>query len=206
MKVIDNVYALDATKGNYAYVIMGKEIVLVDTGRPGQGKGILKELDSMDIKPQEIKHILLTHHDVDHIGNLALLEDETGAKIWASKEDIPYICGEKNREGIKRLVSIIMRVKKLKNINHYHGNQNILDIEVIQTPGHTPGHVCLLYKDILFAGDLIRTSNGQIGPMRSFMNWNTEISRDSIKKVSDLSFKWDVQRMENLLSETITGN
>ena len=190
LKVTDNVYALDATKGNYAYVIIGKEIVLVDTGRPGQGKGILKELESMKIKPQDIKHILLTHHDVDHIGNLALLEDETGARIWASKEDIPYIRGEKNREGIKKLVSIIMRVKKPKDITHYPGNQKIFDIEVIPTPGHTPGHVCLLYKDILFAGDLIRTSNGQIGPMRSFMNWNTEISRDSIKKVSDLSFKW----------------
>ncbi len=190
MKVTENVYALDATKGNYAYIILGEETILIDTGRPGQGKGILKELESMNIKPQDIKHILLTHHDVDHIGNLALLEAETGAKIWASREDIPYICGEKNREGIKRLVSVIMRVKKPENINSYHEDQKVSDIKVIPTPGHTPGHVCLLYKDILFAGDLIRTSNGQIGPMKSFMNWNTEISRDSIKKISDLNFKW----------------
>ncbi|MGB9979954.1 MBL fold metallo-hydrolase [Methanobacterium sp.] len=190
MKVTDDVYALDATKGNYAYLIIGKEIVLVDTGRPGQGKGILKELESMNINPQDIKHILLTHHDVDHIGNIALLEKETGAKIWASKEDIPYIRGEKNREGIKRLVSIIMRVKKPENINSYPENQKICNIRIIPTPGHTPGHVCLIYKDVLFAGDLIRTSNGQVGPMMSFMNWNTDLSSKSIKKVDNLSFKW----------------
>ena len=190
MKVTDNVYALDATKGNYAYLIVDKEIVLVDTGRPGQGKGILKELESLNIKPQDIEHILLTHHDVDHIGNLALLEAETGAKIWASKEDIPYICGEKNREGIKRLVSVIMRVKKPENINSYPEDQKIGDTKVIPTPGHTPGHVCLLYNDVLFAGDLIRTSKGQVGPMSSFMNWNTDISKESAKKVANLSFNW----------------
>ena len=190
MKVIDNVYALDATKGNYAYLIVDKEIVLVDTGRPGQGKGILKELKTLNIKPQDIKHILLTHHDVDHIGNLALLEAETGAKIWASKEDIPYICGEKNREGIKRLVSVVMRVKKPENISSYPEDQKIGDIKVIPTPGHTPGHVCLLYNDVLFAGDLIRTSNGQVGPMSSFMNWNTDLSRESAKKVANLPFNW----------------
>jgi len=88
LKVTDDVYALDATKRNYAYLILGEETILVDTGRPGQGKAILNELKSMNIKPEDIKHILITHHDIDHIGNLALLEKETGASIWASKEDI----------------------------------------------------------------------------------------------------------------------
>ncbi len=190
LKVTDNVYALESTKGNYAYVILGEEISLIDTGRPGQGKGILKELKAMDIEPEDIKHILITHHDVDHIGSLAFLEKKTGANIWASKEDIPYICGDKNRPGIKRFFSFILRAKKPEKINPYPENHKILDMEVIPTPGHTPGHVCLLYRDILFVGDLFRTSNGQIGPMRSFMNWNTDLSMESIKKVADLHFKW----------------
>lgn len=190
MKVTEDVYAIDSTKGNYAYLILGDELTLIDTGRPGQGKGILKELDAMNVKLDDIKHILLTHHDVDHIGNLALLEEKTGAGIWASDEDIPYIRGEKSREGIKRLVSIIMRVKKPENVMAFKENQTVGDVEVISTPGHTPGHVCLLYKDVLFAGDLLRTSKEQISPMASFMNWNTTMSKDSIKKVADYNFEW----------------
>jgi len=190
MKVTEEVYTLDSTKGNYAYLILGEEIILVDTGRPGQGKKILNELMSMNIKLEDIKHILITHHDIDHIGNLALLEKETGASIWASKEDIPYICGEKNRPGIKRFFSFIMRAKKPEKINAYNENQKIGDIEVIPTPGHTPGHVCLLYKDILFAGDLLRNSKGHLTPMKSFMNWDTLMSRESIKKVADYQFEW----------------
>lgn len=189
MKVTDDVYGLDATEGNYAYVILGEKIILVDTGRPGQGKAILDELKSMNIKPEDIKHILITHHDIDHIGNLALLEEKTGASIWASKEDIPYIYGEKNREGIKRFLSFLVRTRKPEQVNSYPEDHNVEDISVISTPGHTPGHVCLLYKDVLFAGDLIRTSNGQIEPMKSLLNWNTDLSMESIKKVADLPFK-----------------
>ncbi len=190
MKVTDDVHGLDSTKGNYAYLILGEEKILIDTGRPGQEKGILKELKAMNINPEDIKHILITHHDIDHIGNLALLEKETGASAWASKEDIPYINGEKNREGIKRFLSYIMRVKKPEKVNPYHEDHKIGDISVIPTPGHTPGHVCLLYKDVLFAGDLVRTSKGQIEPMQSFINWDTDLSLGSIKIIGDLPFKW----------------
>ena len=57
MKVTDNVYALEATKGNYAYIIVNENVTLIDTGRPGQGKGILNELNSMNIKFQQIENI-----------------------------------------------------------------------------------------------------------------------------------------------------
>ena len=134
MRVTDEVYALDSTEGNYVYVILGEETILVDTGRPKNGEGILNDLKSMKIKPQDIKHILITHHDMDHVGSLAFLEQATGAKIWASKEDIPVICGEKNREGLKRIIKYIIKVKKPKNINSYPKDQKIGDIQVIPTP------------------------------------------------------------------------
>lgn len=186
----DDVYALDSTKGNYSYVILGEKIILVDTGRPGQGKGILNDLKSVGIEPHDVKHILITHHDVDHIGSLAFLQQVTGAKIWASKEDIPYIYGEKSRPGIKKLISFIMRVKKPENINSYHEDQKISDVKIITAPGHTPGHVCLLYNDVLFAGDLFRASKGKVSNMMSFMNWDDSILKNSIAKIDDYDFNW----------------
>lgn len=77
MKIEENVYALESTKGSYAYLINDKEMILIDTGNPRKFKNILKEIESLNIKPKNIKHILLTHHDVDHIGNAALLQEET---------------------------------------------------------------------------------------------------------------------------------
>jgi glyoxylase-like metal-dependent hydrolase (beta-lactamase superfamily II) len=49
VKITDDVYALNSTKGNYAYLILREENILVDTGRPGQGKSILDELKSLNI-------------------------------------------------------------------------------------------------------------------------------------------------------------
>ena len=189
VKITDDVYALDSTKGNYAYLILREKNVLVDTGRPGQGKSILDEIKSMNINPEDIKKILITHHDVDHIGNASLLQQATGATLWASKEDKPYINGDVNRPGIKGLLSFFMRVKKPENI-HTYDNETIEDIKIISTPGHTPGHVCLLYKDVLFAGDLIRSSKGQLKPLASFMNWDENALKESIKKIDKYSFKW----------------
>lgn len=190
LRITDKIYALDSTKGNYAYIIQDKDIYLIDTGRPGQGKSILKELKSINIETNDINHILITHHDVDHVGNIALLEEVTGATLWAPKEDIPYINGDKPRPGIKRLFSWFIRTKKPEKINPYPPKEKIDEIQIIPTPGHTPGHVCLLYDDVLFAGDLIRTSKDGIKPLASFMNWDQSLLDDSIKKINSYSFKW----------------
>lgn len=38
MKIEKNVYALESTKGSYAYLISDKETILIDTGNPGKDK------------------------------------------------------------------------------------------------------------------------------------------------------------------------
>lgn len=189
MKVAENVYALKSTRGAYAYIILGKEIILVDTGLMWQGKGIIKELTAMNIKLEDIKHIVLTHHDLDHIGNVYMLQRLTKARVWASSEDIPYIMGNKERPGIKKLFSFVFRVKKPEKIEAYSTSQQIDDIEIIKTPGHTPGHVCVLYKDILFAGDLVKNKNGQLRPYPN-MNWDEALLMNSIKSISGIPFNW----------------
>jgi glyoxylase-like metal-dependent hydrolase (beta-lactamase superfamily II) len=189
MKIEENVYALESTKGSYSYLIKDKETILIDTGNPGKVKNILKEIESLNIKPKNIKHIILTHHDVDHIGNATLLQKETGATLWASKIDIPYILGDKSRPGIKKLSALLMRVKKPEKIKSYN-DQKIDDIEIIPTPGHTPGHVSFLYKDILFAGDLVRNSNGVLKKLPKMGNSDEKSLNESIFKMSKYSFKW----------------
>lgn len=189
LKIEENVYALESTKGSYAYLVKDEETILIDTGLPGKGKSILEEIKSLDVKSEDIEHILLTHHDVDHIGNAAFLQEETGAILWASQEDLPYILGDKGRPGVKKLVSFIMRVKKPENIQTYN-NEKIGDVKVIRTPGHTPGHVCLLFKDVLFAGDLVRNSKGQLKPSSPIMTWDNTVLRESITKLDEYSFNW----------------
>lgn len=189
MKITDYVYALESTKGAYAYIVLDTEIVLIDTGFAWVGKKILKELKSMNIKLEDIKHIILTHHDLDHVGNVVLLQKLTGAMLWASNEDIPYIKGYKIRPGIKRILAWFPKVKKPEKIYGYNKYERIGDVEIIPTPGHTPGHVCMLYKDALFVGDLVKSEKGRLIPYPN-LNWDEDKLMESIKKVTGLQFKW----------------
>lgn len=187
MKIIEDVYLLESTKDSYAYLINSEEPVLIDTGFPGKSKQIIEEMSDLGIRP---KHIFLTHHDVDHIGNAKELQEYTGAKLWATKEDAPFIIGEKDRSGIKRIVQSIVRVEKPNIDLFFSDNQDILSIRVISTPGHTPGHVCFLYKKVLFAGDLVANRNGKLKLLPRFGNWNNEILKASVEKIKLLDFNW----------------
>ncbi len=190
MQLSANVHRLEATKGSYCYLVLGDEPTLIDTGLPGRGDRILAELASHGLKPGDLAHILLTHHDIDHIGNARFLEKATGATVWAPAEDVPYIHGEHKREGIKGLADCIVRVKGPSVHRTYEPGQRIGDLEIIPSPGHTPGHTSLRLGDTLFAGDLIATAKGRIRILSSLLAWDEAMLRRSIREVGRLSFDW----------------
>jgi len=190
LKIKENIYLLDSTAGSYAYLIAGEEPILIDTGYPGRSKKIIEEIIRLGINPRDIAHILLTHHDVDHIGNAKALQLATGARLWASKEDLPYIQGERNREGIKRIVQAIIRVDNPRVDSIFTKGQKIGSVEIISTPGHTPGHVSFLYEDVLFVGDLVRTNKGKLKRFPSFSTWNKVISDISLQQIKSFNFEW----------------
>ena len=180
MEIQKNVAMLESSPQSHVFLVLGKENILIDTGFPGVGKKILRELKEMGVDPKSIRHILLTHHDVDHIGNVKLLCEITGAQVWASAEDIPYIAREKKRPGIKRLIGFLMRPGIPLKIRPYAAHQRFGELLVTPAPGHTPGHVVISSERLLFAGDLIRTRNGIPEPMPKSMNWDNGMALRSI--------------------------
>jgi len=190
MRVTDDVYMLDCTPGSHAYLLLGPETMLVDTSMPGSAHKILAELGRLSISPRAVRHILLTHHDGDHIGSAAALERETGATVWASAGDIPFIQGDRPRPGIKRLASLLMRAEIPRALKTYPADNRVGEVDVIPTPGHTPGHVSLLFRGVLLAGDLVAVRNGRIRPSPPLMTWDMALVMESIRKVAPLPFNW----------------
>ncbi|WDL95824.1 MBL fold metallo-hydrolase [Alicyclobacillus sp. ALC3] len=190
MKINDKVHLLESTKGSYAYLVLGEEPVLIDTGNPNHDKQIVAELAQLGLKPSNIAHILLTHSDVDHIGNAKALQAASGATLWAPQEDVPYIHGEKKLPGFRRIIGATMKVDR-PNVSHtYAAGQKIGDLEVIPTPGHTPGHISIRYNDILFTGDLIMTRAGRIKPAPGFLTWDKAALQKSLREVGHLTFDY----------------
>lgn len=190
MILTDRVHRIEATRGSHAYLILGNEPLLIDTGLPGNGSALLAELATHGLAPRDLAHILLTHHDIDHIGNARFLQEATQATLWAPELDLPFIEGHARRPGIKGLADLLVRVEPPRGLRTYATGERIADLEIIPTPGHTPGHTSIRLHDMLFAGDLIASSKGKLKLLSSLLAWDQDALRRSVAAVGALSFDW----------------
>lgn len=189
-QITENVFLLDSTKGSNGYLVKAEQIVLIDTGLPSAKNDLIKELKTQQIALSEVSHIILTHGDMEQIGNVGKLEQLTGAKVWASSEEIPSIM---NQESIKGLVGWLKKVRgyeKPSKVQALKDGDKVAGIEVVETPGHTKGHLSLIYKEALLAGDLVEEREGYCVPYSPYDNWNTSILFKSIEKLRNYPFKW----------------
>lgn len=133
MKITEKVTMLDGTHFSHVFLVSMPELVLIDTGMAFQRKNVLRALNNLGVNLADIKHIIFTHHDVDHIGSAIQLQQLTGATLWASAEDIPYITGATPRYGFKKYIGKLQRHKPT-DIRAFEGS-SICGIEIIPHPG-----------------------------------------------------------------------
>ncbi|MEA4804592.1 MBL fold metallo-hydrolase [Acetobacterium wieringae] len=190
MEITKNVFQLDSVKGSHVFLIKADENILIDTGMPGASKQILAEINDLGVAAKDLQKILLTHHDIDHIGNVGILEVQTGAEVWAPEADIPYILGHKNREGIKWLIQKFNRAPKLAKLNSYADKQKFGEIQIIPAPGHTPGHSIVSYRNVIFVGDLFKTSGSEIAKLPRVMNRDQQQAQKAVAVLKDLKYDW----------------
>ena len=122
----------------------GDKCVLIDPGY--QATELLAQVARQGKK---LEAILLTHGHFDHVGAVRDIAAETDCKV--------YICEKETvlPEGLT--------AGKLYYTNTYDEGDTVeaagLKFQVLHTPGHTPGGVCLLCEDAIFSGDTLFASS-----------------------------------------------
>jgi glyoxylase-like metal-dependent hydrolase (beta-lactamase superfamily II) len=118
----------------------GDYVFFIDSGGPGTK---LFELPGVDLKGKNIA-VLLTHGHWDHTaGLLDLISRGVDIDIYVHRDDVEFYI-----PALREISYIDISSKKRL---HIFGEP----YEVINTPGHTPGSTCIIYKNNIFTGDTV---------------------------------------------------
>jgi len=178
--------------------------ILIDTGFSLHKRGIERELNNAGCEPGNLKLIIVTHADFDHIGNCAYLREKYGARIVMHRDESEVaehgdMLG--SRPGWPRLIRAYTRFiflylpigksKRFKPDVYLEDNQDLseygLDARVVHIPGHTAGSIGVLMGggDIL-CGDLLL---GNKKPKKNSLVDNAAEMDASIERLENLGVK-----------------
>lgn len=144
------------------YLVMGddsKEGYIIDPG--AEARKIAEAAGQLGMV---CKAVLITHGHVDHVGAVGKVAEALGAPVMISKTDSGVLEGTVRGVG-NRLGSMVVSKPKHGGIVYLEAGQTLEfgthTIEVVPTPGHSPGSMSFIVGDNIFCGDLV--FQGSIG-------------------------------------------
>jgi glyoxylase-like metal-dependent hydrolase (beta-lactamase superfamily II) len=157
-----------------AYILYrGVEAALVDTGVDGSADAIEAALTEVGLGWGTVGHVILTHKHPDHAGSVdAVMERASGAALYAGAAEIPQITSAIAPQPVA-------------------DGDMIFDWQIIDTPGHTAGHICVLdaAPGILVTGDALVGAAGGVGPPDPSFSEDMTSATASVAKLAGFDYE-----------------
>jgi hydroxyacylglutathione hydrolase len=157
------------------------EDVLVDTGTGENIDYILKSIQEAGMNPEDLSLIVNTHNHYDHIGGNRYFD----LKVAMHHEDARPL-----EEGDDMATAACMFGQSLGKMEvdlKLSEGDKIHNFEVLHTPGHTSGGICLYDGENLISGDTV-FADGGFGRMD--IGGNVNDMHESLKRLSELEVKY----------------
>jgi len=185
----------------------GRDLILVDCGYPNFMLAIENEMNKIGLSLGQLTKIVITHHDHDHMGALREIKDQYPTiEILCTKYEAPYITGqskslrllqaesihdslpESEKEGSMGFQNFIASIKKVDNVTTINSGDMLPwcgGTEIVDTKGHTPGHISLYIENekTLIAGDALIVENGELCMAMPEFVLNTQDAQNSIRNI-----------------------
>ena len=128
----------------YVLGVSGGERVIIDPAAKSKDalEILSRKINEIRLSGSEIIATIFTHKHQDHIGNLEEIDKMYRAPIWASKETLETISKLENNRILQENDSFVLK-----------GNNSLECWKIIDTPGHCPGHICLVGDAGIVSGD-----------------------------------------------------
>ena len=153
-----------------AYVLVrGDQAAVVDTGVEGSADAIGAVLDEAGPGWVGVRHVVLTHKHPDHAGSVSeVLSRSGGATGYVGEADLDDVPAD--------------------NLRALADGDEVFGLQIVATPGHTPGHVAVFDPDtkLLVAGDSLTNQGHLTGANPSFSE-DMDAAAESVRKLAALA-------------------
>jgi glyoxylase-like metal-dependent hydrolase (beta-lactamase superfamily II) len=189
--VVPGVHAIRLTRV-FAHLVDGDPASLIDTGYAGSTPAIARALSGLGRRLEEVERVVCTHGHPDHAGGARALADR-GIEVLIHPAD-----AERMRTGWGSAVRHPSRGRLFAAmtppLDHFTplADGDILPmlggLEVIHTPGHTPGSVCLYGAGdrVLFVGDALQRRGAKIGFASALYSDDRRAAERAVKRLAQL--------------------
>jgi glyoxylase-like metal-dependent hydrolase (beta-lactamase superfamily II) len=212
MQLAPSLHRIGSDLVNVYLVADDTGVTIVDAGLPGQWDELEPELVSMGRSLADVRGVVLTHGDTDHIGFAERIRRDHGVPIYVQELDAPRARGEVKKEinwgkvKIGPLMKFLwysgrrggLSINPVAEVGTFVDGQ-VLDLPgspvVVHIPGHTPGSVAFHVPavDAVFVGDAMTTGHvltGAVGPQPAPFTLDPEQALASLGRIESLGATW----------------
>jgi N-acyl homoserine lactone hydrolase len=168
-------------------LIRGSRNILVDAAQVGRRQVLLQRLSALGVAPNDIDVVFLTHAHWDHILNMDLFPNAEFLIHPAEREYAKH--PHEHDWATPKYTSLILESYRLREVQE--GQEIDEGVQVIDTPGHTPGSISLLVQSpdgrAALCGDTMHNSWSAVSGLPRLVFWDVEKAKASIRKILDRS-------------------
>ncbi len=147
-KIKGNLYFVGCYAASSHLIKTSEGLILIDTGYPQNLYMVIDSVYKLGFSPYDIKYIIHSHGHYDHLGGTRALVELTGAKTFIGRGDEDYANGKLDLTWAVELGEKYYEAFE-PDVIMDDGDKICLgetEIEIVSTPGHTPGTVSLFFE------------------------------------------------------------
>lgn len=177
----------------YAFLISEPRMTLIDTGLIGSGRSVERYVRRIGRSMDELDRIVCTHAHPDHIGAVRELAADRNVEVLMHPADLAGLSVR-----LRDAVANRNRGQLIAYFTRHPGEATPIEdgevlpmlggLEVVHTPGHTPGSVCLYAPrhKLLFTGDVLQVIRRRVTFASTVFSDDMALARASVARLASL--------------------
>lgn len=180
----------------FAFLIAEPRMTLIDTGLIGSRRRVERYVQGIGRSMDEIGQIICTHAHPDHIGAVRELAGDREVDVLMHPADLAGLSVR-----LRDAVANRNRGQLIAYFTRHPGEATPIEdgqvlpmlggLEVVHTPGHTPGSVCLYARrhKLLFSGDVLQVIRRRVTFASTVFSDDMALARASVARMAALDVK-----------------